>query len=214
MRGAVLVLAMTMAAAATARAEGERAGVFDYWVLALSWSPSWCAAEGSARGSPQCESGRGHGWVLHGLWPQYERGWPAHCPTVERAPSGSDTAALADLYGTSGSAWHQWNKHGTCSGLAASDYYALSRRAYDTVTRPPLLRELDRAVTLPAAVVEDAFLEVNPDLSADGLTVTCREGRIREVRICLDRMLSPRRCGADVIRDCTLRDAAFPPIAR
>ena len=40
----------------TAPAEGELAGDFDYYVLALSWSPTWCALEGEARNSPQCDA--------------------------------------------------------------------------------------------------------------------------------------------------------------
>ena len=192
--------------------DGERAGAFDYYVLALSWTPTWCALEGDARGSSQCDPGRDFGFTLHGLWPQYEEGWPAFCPTARRAPSRGDTAALAGLYGSAGLAWHQWRKHGTCTGLASDDYYDLSRLAYERVARPEALRALDRAVTLPAHVVEAAFLEANPNLNADGLTVTCRDRRIREVRICLTRELAPRACGRDVARDCSLDDALLDPI--
>lgn len=197
--------------ATLARAEGT-AGEFDYYVMSLSWSPNWCALEGDARNSPQCEDGADFGWVLHGLWPQYERGWPDYCPTVRRNPSRADTAAQASLFGSSGSAWYQWNKHGRCSGLSADDYYALARIAYDRITRPAVLRDLDRAVTLPAALIEQAFLRDNPQLTADMITITCRSGRIQEVRICLTRDLDPRTCGADVIRDCTLDDALFDPL--
>lgn len=195
-----------------AHAEGERAGDFDYYVLSLSWSPTWCAIEGEQRGSPQCEPSKEFGWVLHGLWPQFEDGWPSYCRTQKRNPSRSDTAAMADIMGTSGSAWHQWNKHGRCSGLSSDDYFALARKAYQQVTRPPVLRKLDKRLRLPAQVIEEAFLEVNPMLSADGLTITCKSGRIQEARICLTQDLEPRVCGEDVIRDCRMRDAVFDPI--
>lgn len=193
-----------------AHAEGERAGEFDYYVMALSWSPNWCAIEGRDRGSPQCDEA--FGWVLHGLWPQYETGWPSYCNTRERNPSRSDTAAQADLFGSSGSAWHQWNKHGRCTGLSSDDYYALSREAYGRVTRPALLRKLSKPVRLPAEVIEEAFLQDNPDMLDDEITITCKAGRIQEARICLTRDLELRRCGRDVIRDCTMRDALFDPI--
>ncbi|MGI3185990.1 ribonuclease T2 family protein [Nioella aestuarii] len=198
--------------AGMARADGEPAGDFDYYVMALSWTPSWCAIEGDDRGSPQCDPGQGFGFTLHGLWPQYEDGWPAFCPTLERNPSRSMTNAMADIMGTSGLAWYQWNKHGVCSGLSASDYYALSRLAYESVERPTLLRQLDREVRLPAEVIEEAFLEANPHLSDDMMTVTCRAGRVQEVRICLTRDLEPRNCAPDVARDCTLTDALFSPM--
>ncbi|WP_224816178.1 ribonuclease T2 [Hasllibacter sp. MH4015] len=194
------------------RADGEPAGEFDYYVMSLSWTPTWCALEGDDRDSPQCEAGQGFGFTLHGLWPQYEDGWPSYCPTTMRAPSRGMTGGMADIMGTSGLAWHQWRKHGVCTGLEARDYFALSRLAYESVTRPELLRRVDEDLRVAAAVIEAAFLEVNPQLEADMLTVTCRANRIQEVRICLTRDLEPRACGADVIRDCTSPDALFSPM--
>jgi len=195
-----------------ARADGEAAGKFDYYVLALSWSPTFCALEGEARGNPQCDQGKDFGWVLHGLWPQFEQGWPSYCRTTTRNPSRSDTAAMADIMGSSGSAWHQWNKHGRCSGLASDDYFTLARLAYDRVNRPELLRNLDRAITLPATLIEQAFLKANPDWQPDMLTITCKSRRIQEARLCLTRHLTPRKCGRDVIRDCQMLDPLFDPI--
>ncbi|MDB2406972.1 ribonuclease T2 [Jannaschia sp.] len=206
------LIAALLLAATPAFADGERAGEFDYYVLALSWSPTWCALEGDARDSPQCDTGRGFGFVMHGLWPQYEAGWPSYCRTPHREATRGETGAMADIMGTAGSAWHQWKKHGRCSGLEAADYFRLARVAYDSVTRPAALRDLGRAVTLPAAVVEDAFLEANPDLTARGVTVTCRDRRVQEVRICLTRSLEPRACAPDVARDCGLRDALLSPV--
>ena len=206
------LLALLATLAAPLHADGERSGEFDYYVLALSWSPSWCALEGDARGSPQCDAAADFGWVLHGLWPQYDRGWPAFCPTVERNPSRGMTGAMADIMGTSGLAWYQWKKHGVCSGLSAADYYAQARAAYEAVVRPEIFRKLDRSVTLPASVIEEAFLKANPGWQPDMLTITCKAGRIQEARLCLTRDLEPRPCGADVVRDCTMRDALLDPI--
>lgn len=205
-------LVILLLSAGFARADGEAAGDFDYYVLSLSWSPTWCAIEGDRRGSPQCDADRDFGWVLHGLWPQYEQGWPSFCQTAESNPSRSDTAAMSDVMGTSGSAWHQWNKHGRCSGLSSDDYYALSREAYGRVTRPDVFRKLKDPVRLPVSVVEEAFLEANPTLSSDQITITCKAGRIQEVRVCLTRSLDPRDCGEDVVRDCRMQDALFEPV--
>ena len=154
MRRIVALLLAAQLAVSAANAQGEPAGAFDYYVLSLSWSPTWCALEGDARGSPQCAASAGFGWVLHGLWPQYETGWPSYCRTDARNPSRSDTAAMADVMGTAGLAWHQWNKHGRCTGLSSQDYFTLSRLAFDRVTRPSVFRKLDRAVRLPASVIE------------------------------------------------------------
>jgi len=205
-------LVLFLCSAVAAFAEGERAGDFDYYVLSLSWSPTWCALEGDARGSPQCDASNDHGWVLHGLWPQYHRGWPSHCQTAERPPSRRMTAGMADIMGTSGLAWYQWKKHGSCTGLSAPAYYALSREAFENVTRPEVFRNLRDPVKLPAAVVEQAFLKANPGLEPDMVTITCREGRIQEARLCLSKTLTPVPCGRDTVRDCRMKNALFAPI--
>ena len=58
-----------------------KAQTFDYYVLSLSWSPSWCQLTGLKRGAEQCDATRDLKWILHGLWPQYENGWPKFCKT-------------------------------------------------------------------------------------------------------------------------------------
>lgn len=206
------ITAVLMIFGSIAHAEGEQAGDFDYYVLSLSWSPNWCALEGRAKGSAQCDEGRGLGWTLHGLWPQYERGWPSYCRTAERDPSRAQTSEMADIFGTGGLAWYQWKKHGRCAGLPAADYFAAARRAYRGVVRPEVFRKLKDPITLPASVVEAAWLEENPALSGDMLTVTCKAGRIQEVRVCLTKDLEPRACSREVARDCQSQDALFAPI--
>ena len=198
--------------ASTAWAGGDKSGEFDYYVLALSWSPNWCARTGDARGSQQCDARQDHGWILHGLWPQYHRGYPEYCRTSQPAPKRSMTNAMADIMGTSGLAWHQWRKHGVCSGLSAVEYYDLSRQAYGSVVRPAVFRSLSNSVKLPAAVVEEAFLEDNPGLEPDMITITCKDGYIEEARLCLSRDLTPVPCGRDVVRDCTLKRAVFEAV--
>ena len=205
----LLILVLSLGAA---RAQDNVAGQFDYYVLSLSWSPNWCALEGDRRNSRQCAPDKDFGWVLHGLWPQYEKGWPSFCATSARNPRRSETRQEADIYGTSGSAWHQWNKHGRCTGMTSEDYYALARDAYARIERPEIFRKLKERVQVPAEVVEEAFLEANPHLSDDQMAVTCKDGHIQEIRICLTKWLEPRRCGDDVIRDCQMTDALFEPI--
>lgn len=196
--------------AGMAMAEGEKAGDFDYYVLALSWSPTWCALEGDAKGAEQCDTD--HGWILHGLWPQYERGWPSYCYSQHGNPPHWMTEDMADIMGSSGLAWYQWKKHGRCSGLSAEVYFDAARDAYDAVMRPEVFRKLTDPVKLPASVVEDAFLQANPAWEADMVTITCKSYRIQEARVCLTRDLEPRDCGRDVVADCTLDDALFDPI--
>jgi ribonuclease T2 len=195
-----------------AYADGERAGDFDYYVMALSWSPNWCALTGDARDDPQCEDGTRHTWVLHGLWPQYEDGWPSFCRTVQPDPSRQDTAEMADIMGGAGLAFYQWKKHGRCAGLSAPNYFETARAAYNSIKLPPVFEQITRDLTLPASVIEDAFIEANPALPRDAITITCESDMIQEARICLNTDLTPRRCGADVIRDCRLQNAGLEAV--
>ena len=178
------------------------AGQFDYYVLALSWQPAWCSATGDDRGAAECRDGTATDFTVHGLWPQHERGWPQDCPTAERDPSRRDSAAMADIMGAPGLAAYQWRKHGRCTGLSATAYYTATRAALDGLRIPEVFDDLDRDITLPPAVVEEAFLEANPGSTADGVTVTCRDAALTEVRICLPRDLDPRPCAPDARRDC------------
>jgi ribonuclease T2 len=180
--------------------------------MSLSWSSAWCALEGDARDDPQCESGRGLTFVLHGLWPQHESGWPSFCRTGERDPTRAETAAMADIMGGSGPAFYQWKKHGRCSGLSAAGFFQTAREAYARVTIPKIFSDVSRPLTLPASVIEDAFLEANPTLARDEITITCQNGLIQEARVCLTKDLGFRRCGDDAIRDCRLKDAVLEPV--
>lgn len=211
MRRALLALA-ALCWAGIARAEGEPAGDFDYYVLSLSWSAAWCALEGDARDDPQCADERGLTFVVHGLWPQYENGWPSWCRTDQRDPSRSMTAGMADIMGGAGLAFHQWKKHGRCSGLSAESYFQTARQAFAGISVPDVFADIDRQLVLPARVIEDAFLDANPTLAPDQITITCKAGRIQEARICLTRDLRPRTCGSDVLRDCRLDDALLEPV--
>ena len=204
--GIVLLAATIMAFATT----GDK---FDYYILSLSWTPSWCAEAGDARNAGQCAAGRGYGFTLHGLWPQYERGgWPADCTSNTETPSTAEISAIADIMGDAGLARYEWRKHGTCTGLSPQDYFTASRQAYDAVVRPETLRHRGGSGHANPEDIEAAFLSANPRLQPDQITVTCKAGRIQEVRICLTKDLRWRDCAPDTRRDCTLSGAGFAPI--
>lgn len=181
---------------------------FDYYVLALTWSPSWCAAEGDP-GDAQCDPTDGLAFSLHGLWPQHETGgWPEYCETRAADPSHRQTGAMADIMGSGGLAWYEWKKHGRCSGLEAAEYFAASRRLYDALRLP----EPEGPQT--ATRIEAAFLAANPALGKDGVIVTCRDGQLQELRICLTSNFAPRACGPDVLADaCRIRGPLDVPPA-
>ncbi len=175
----------------------DRAGQFDYYLAAFSWSPGFCA---DARPDhEQCSPARDLNWILHGLWPQYETGYPRDCASDQRDASRAQTAAMADIMGTDGLAWHEWKAHGRCSGLSAKDYFAKSRSAFNAFDLPVFAGATPRDRLAPAGL-RARILEANTGLDPEDFTVTCdADGWLREVRICLTRDLAPRACGADVL---------------
>ena len=178
--------------AAVAQERG-RPGDFDFYVLALSWSPAFCESTGGSRGSPQCEPGRRLGFVVHGLWPQHERGYPSRCDSRNAPRYVIDETT--DIFPDPGLARHEWRTHGTCSGLDPASYFRAVRRARGMVTIPEPLQALSRDGETTGQSVERAFAAVNPGLRPDMMAVTCRRGELREVRICLEKGLTGfRRC--------------------
>ncbi|WP_343057326.1 ribonuclease T2 [Chthonobacter rhizosphaerae] len=193
-----------------ARAD-DRPGDFDFYVLALSWSPSWCEAEGDAD-DPQCDGRRPFAFTVHGLWPQRERGWPEFC-RADEGPGRATLDGVLDVMPSRGLARYQWRKHGACSGLDPAAYFDTLRRARETVTIPPAYRRLDRWASVRPGQVEADFLAANPGLPADAVAVTCDERRLREVRVCLTKDdLAFRSCPEVDRRGCRRATVAMPPV--
>lgn len=189
-------------AAGGAAAQGRGSGTpgeFDFYVLALSWSPGFCEETGDRRGSRQCERGRRLGFVVHGLWPQYERGFPSNCG----AERGLPRAALDEAEGVfpeESLARYEWRQHGTCSGLGPVEYMKAVRAARAKVQIPEALADLGQDGSTTPQSIERAFSEANPGLRSDMMSVQCRRGALQEVRICFGRDLRGFRTCPEVDR--------------
>lgn len=168
---------------------------FDFWVLALSWSPTHCGADGMAARDPQqCAGPRPYGFVVHGLWPQFERGFPRSCPARARGPDRSLTDAMLDIMPSRRLVAIQWERHGTCSGLDAEDYFALTRAARTRVAIPDAFTAPQTWQLMETGAVEAAFIAANPGLDPTEIAVEARGNQLREVRLCLDLELAWRAC--------------------
>ncbi len=187
-------------------------GDFAYYLLSLSWSPAFCVASPAAA---ECNGPRRFGFIVHGLWPQYEQGWPEHCD-LHRAVPDEVVRDIADVMPARGLVYHEWSTHGTCSGLEPTEFFALVRRAYTDIVIPQPLSSPAQALELTPAALASAFLRANPRLPAQSIVVTCTgQGtpRLREVHICLDRDLAPRACSPDAMRGaCRAPQILIPPI--
>jgi ribonuclease T2 len=203
-----------MAPASAQDARQNEAGKFDFYVLVLSWSPSFCAESAErnpTRPNPQCGP-RPYSFVVHGLWPQYERGFPEFCqvpaPRLNRAIVG----AMLDVMPAPALIYHEWDRHGTCAGMPASAYFENIRKARAVVKIPPEFLDLQAPLTVSADEVEDAFVKANPGLTREGISISCGGRRLDEVRICMTRDLQFRGCEDIARRSCKRDKLAMPPV--
>jgi ribonuclease T2 len=185
---------------------------FDFYLLSLSWSPSYCAVEGEEADPAECSKLRG--FVVHGLWPQYERGYPEFCARTERGPSRNAIDALADIMPGAGLVRYQWNKHGSCTGLSGEAYLAVLRRAYESIEIPETFAAGSASRSMSAAAVETAFIEANPGLRKNGIAVRCKGSLLREVRICLTHDLEFRACHEVDLAGCRRDSLTVPSVGQ
>ncbi len=184
---------------------------FDFYVLSLSWSPSWCLENDPSGRSMQCDPDNNHGFIVHGLWPQNERGYPEFCRTREsdRVPDALGRT-LFDIMPSMGLIGHEWRKHGSCSGLSQKDYFTVLRAAREKVEIPPALQSVRSDQRTNAAQIETGLTSANPGLRPDALAVTCASGRVDEVRICFNKDLSFRACGEIDRAGCKAKNLELP----
>jgi ribonuclease T2 len=189
-------------------------GKFDFYVLSLSWSPSFCAANAERpfyRADPQCGA-RPFSFVVHGMWPQYERGFPEFCQVPSPRLNRNVVSSMLDLMPSPRLIFHEWDRHGTCSGLSANAFFDTVRKARAVVKIPPQYVDLRSPLTVTPDEVEDAFIKANPGLTRDGIAVTCGGRRLDEVRICLSRDLQFQDCAETNRRSCRRDRLVMPPV--
>ena len=195
---------------------GGKPGKFDYYVLALSWSPTYCAGAGRHRNEPQCASERGYAFVLHGLWPQYRKGWPEHCRTKRKpwVPKKLINEML-DIMPSPKLVIHEYKKHGTCSGFDPAGYYAVSRQLFESIKIPARYLRPRAPILIAPHEIEADFVKTNLAMDRSMIAVSCgRSKRLREVRICFSKDLKLTPCGENERQSklCRLNKIVMPPV--
>src|SRR6201991_2480552 len=182
-----LSIAAALLATSPASAQDRRQntpGQFDFYVLSLSWSPSFCEGrEGGGRSQAQQCGGRPFSFVVHGLWPQYERGFPEYCQRPSPRLGRNIMTSMLDLMPAPGLIYNEWDKHGTCSGLGEKAYFETIRKARAGIKIPDAFLQLAEPSTITPADIEDAFVKANQGLTTAGMVVTCNRNRLSEVRV-------------------------------
>jgi ribonuclease T2 len=199
--------------------DGERnvPGQFDYYALVLSWSPTYCANEGGDDDA-QCNrrDGRRYSFVLHGLWPQYEHGYPSQCRLSRRpfVPENVITSML-DIMPSRGLVIHEYRTHGTCSGLDPARYFATAHRLFDGINIPERFRNPFESQLVAPSDIRREFLRANPNFKPDMIAIVCGgAGKgLKEVRFCVSKDGEPRTCGQNENQSklCSTDRVFIPP---
>jgi ribonuclease T2 len=176
------------------RADTQAApGAFDFYLLNLSWSPEFCATH---EGSSEC--GRGLGFVVHGLWPQDASGdYPENCSD---APGPANPQAYTDIIPTVSLVEHEWQTHGTCSGLKADAYFAAARSAFTGLKIPADIGTGGDAAGVTPAQLLERFAKANAAYPAGSIALSCGNNRLTAIEVCLRKDLQPESCQG--VRSC------------
>jgi len=185
---------------------------FSYYLLVLSDTPDFCGEPGGTKDPRECGAGLGLGFIVHGLWPQAETSaGPQNCAGAATVPQTIIQATLSYIPVPS-LIQHEWNTHGTCSGLSMTDFFAALRKARDSVTLPADLSRPKQTLRLSPAQVESKFAAANPSFPAGTFRTSCySDAGLNEVRICLNKDLSPRACSASA-GECSASNVTMLPV--
>ena len=212
---AASLLVAGASAVCSQEARQNEAGQFDFYVLSLSWSPSFCAAAAERHngGTPSLQCGaRPYSFVVHGLWPQYVKGFPEYCQVPSPRLYHGIVSSMLDLMPAPRLVYNEWDKHGTCSGLAPRDYFDTVRKARAAVKIPPEYIDLKEPLSVAPAAIEEAFIKANPGLAENGFAIECDKKRLTEVRICLSKDLQFRECDEIARHSCQREQLLMPPL--
>jgi ribonuclease T2 len=204
MKVLLIALAMLVMGAGQGKAQAPaEPGKFDFFLLNLSWSPEFCVTHPT---NGQCAAKPG--FILHGLWGENLDGsFPYHCSS---APGPAHPEAYADVTPDASLIGHEWDAHGTCSGMAPDAYFSLARKAFQTVAIPPELKGLDHEIMLPPSGFLEMFAKANPSFPAGSMVLSCGNNRLTAIEVCMTKGLVPMACPVG-IRACRANAVKVTP---
>jgi ribonuclease T2 len=209
---ALCALLVAGALARTKRKPGEKVapGDFDYYLLALSWAPDFCARPDVQKDPRECGAGRKVGFIVHGLWPQQEDGGhPSQCAPARPVAADIVQKALS-LIPSEGLIQHEWRDHGTCSGLDAATYFNTIQKAKTSIVIPPEFVQPSQRIQASPKEIEAKFIGANPKYR-NSFRIACSGGQVSEVRICMGKDLSPHTCST-YDRECPAPSVTMLPV--
>lgn len=173
------------------RPDQNTAGSFDYYLLALSWVPNFCATHsGSAN---ECGTGRHAAFVVHGLWPQSEQG-RLNQPCQHTSPVAQDVVRYAlNFYPDAGLVQHEWQCHGVYSGLSAQQYFTAVGHAFQSLHIPAAFTALSQDTQENAATLVQQFEQSN-SAPPGAFVSSCHNGELIALEACFSKDMKLRSC--------------------
>lgn len=190
---AFLIIAPIVEAAQTSATEppvNGRSQNFDFLILALSWSPTYCASSAKRGETAQCLNPANRGFVVHGLWPQARDGARLRCESNKDEFSKVLFERTLEVFPDLRLAQNQWQRHGHCFGFAADAYLEIVAKAKAKIVIPESLRSVGAPLSLAPDTIRSSFVTANQGLSRDAMSVSCRKSTLVEVLVCLKSDLS------------------------
>jgi ribonuclease T2 len=188
---------------------GPSTGRFDFYVLALSWAPEFCASQSESKSVSECDPSRHYGFVVHGLWPQNDDGtYPVSCMAAMPVPNDI-LSQMLPIMPARGLVQHEWATHGTCSGLSSREYFWTVQRAFGNLNVPDEYQHPTQAAQASPKEIEQEFAAAN-GAPADSFRVACSKGELVGVDACLTKDLKYRSCGK-AVRECRARQVNVVP---
>ena len=196
----MLVLLVVPGAAKKRKTSGGKSkSKFDYYLLSLSWAPNYCAGHPTDKSS-ECKVGNHTTFVLHGLWPQANTGAPPMNCKPASPVSSSIARHMLEYMPSRGLIQHEWEKHGTCSGLSAADYFKNVEQAFTSVKVPDDYKNLDQDKKFDVKQVEQSFAQAN-DAPPEAFRISCHGQELVSVEACLTKDLKYQAC-SKTVREC------------
>jgi ribonuclease T2 len=209
--GAILIYSFQSCWAQGTKPKKPISPEFSYYVLVLSYAPSFCSQPTASKDPGECGLGRHLSFVVSGFWAQGATGRGLeNCSNGPLAPATINV--MLKYMPVASLIQHEWQLHGSCSGLSQDDFFSAVRNARDSLVIPSDLNEPSQQLERSPAQIESSFAAANTSFPAKAFRTSCYgDGTIQELRVCFDKSLSPRPCGS-AIGECSLPTVKIPPV--
>ena len=117
------------------------------------------------------------------------------------------------VYPDEGLARYEYRKHGTCSGLDPQAYFAAVKTLRDAIVVPETLKAPRETLKTSPDALTQAFIAANANLTADNMAISCRDGELVDVRICVAKSLTAfAQCPKVAGHTCHAASIAVAPL--